>query len=83
MRGGRPFSSLACATRPHAGSSCRLQATHGCGDLIFSSHTTFVLTGVLTYTEYGQTLIIKVRRWPGRGGAGGAGHGAAQPEPSA
>lgn len=43
--------------RPH------LQATHGCGDLIFSSHTTFVLTGVLTFTEYGETLIIKV--WPG------------------
>ena len=43
--------------RPH------VQATHGCGDLIFSSHTTFVLTGVLTFTEYGETLIIKV--WPG------------------
>lgn len=36
------------------------QATHGCGDLIFSSHTTFVLTGVLTFTEYGETLVIKV-----------------------
>lgn len=41
------------------------QATHGCGDLIFSSHTTFVLTGVLTYTEYGQTLIIKIISWIG------------------
>lgn len=39
------------------------QATHGCGDLIFSSHTTFVLTGVLTFTEYGETLIIKVITW--------------------
>ena len=37
------------------------QATHGCGDLIFSSHTTFVLTGVLTFTEYGETLVIMVR----------------------
>ena len=37
-----------------------LQATHGCGDLIFSSHTTFVLSGVLTFTEYGETLAIKV-----------------------
>lgn len=40
---------------------CLAQATHGCGDLIFSSHTTFVLTGVLTFTEYGETLLIKVR----------------------
>ncbi|KAL4451693.1 hypothetical protein ABPG75_007355 [Micractinium tetrahymenae] len=39
------------------------QATHGCGDLIFSSHTTFVLTGVLTFTEYGETLVIKVITW--------------------
>lgn len=39
------------------------QATHGCGDLIFSSHTTFVLTGVLTFTEYGETLAIKVVAW--------------------
>ena len=39
------------------------QATHGCGDLIFSSHTTFVLTGVLTFTEYGETLAIKVSGW--------------------
>jgi hypothetical protein len=35
------------------------QATHGCGDLIFSSHTTFVLVGVLTFTEYGETLMLK------------------------
>ena len=38
------------------------QATHGCGDLIFSSHTTFMLVGLLTYTEYGTRLPIKVRR---------------------
>lgn len=37
------------------------QATHGCGDLIFSSHTTFVLVGCLTYTEYGSLLFMKVR----------------------
>lgn len=41
------------------------QATHGCGDLIFSSHTTFVLVGVLTFTEYGETLIIKIIAWIG------------------
>lgn len=39
------------------------QTTHGCGDLIFSSHTTFALVGVLTYTEYGAVLITKVIAW--------------------
>ena len=43
------------------------QSTHGCGDLIFSSHTTFVLVGVLTFTEYGSTLLIKVGANPGAG----------------
>jgi hypothetical protein len=43
------------------------QATHGCGDLIFSSHTTFVLVGVLTFTEYGETLLLKVVAWLGVG----------------
>ena len=37
-----------------------MQTTHGCGDLIFSSHTTFALVGMLTYTEYGAIFIIKV-----------------------
>ena len=41
------------------------QATHGCGDLIFSSHTTFVLVGCLTFTEYGETMILKVISWIG------------------
>jgi len=41
------------------------QATHGCGDLIFSSHTTFILVGVLTFTEYGNTLLIKIAAWIG------------------
>lgn len=41
------------------------QSTHGCGDLIFSSHTTFVLVGVLTFTEYGSTLALKVIGWLG------------------
>ena len=41
------------------------QATHGCGDLIFSSHTTFVLVGCLTFTEYGETLILKIISWLG------------------
>ena len=37
------------------------QSTHGCGDLIFSSHTTFMLVGMLTYQEYGTQAPIKVR----------------------
>jgi len=41
----------------------KMQATHGCGDLIFSSHTTFVLVGVLTYTEYGGLFFVKVLAW--------------------
>lgn len=43
------------------------QATHGCGDLIFSSHTTFVLVGCLTFTEYGESLILKIIAWIGVG----------------
>ncbi|KAL3130946.1 hypothetical protein ABBQ38_000269 [Trebouxia sp. C0009 RCD-2024] len=39
------------------------QTTHGCGDLIFSSHTTFALVGMLTYTEYGAIWIIKAFAW--------------------
>jgi len=41
------------------------QATHGCGDLIFSSHTTFVLVGCLTFTEYGETILLKIISWIG------------------
>lgn len=41
------------------------QATHGCGDLIFSSHTTFVLVGCLTFTEYGSLLFMKIVGWLG------------------
>lgn len=43
------------------------QATHGCGDLIFSSHTTFVLVGMLTFTEYGELLAMKIIGWLGVG----------------
>lgn len=43
------------------------QATRSCGDLIFSSHTTFVLTGVLTYNEYGSLPVVKVLAWIGGG----------------
>ena len=39
------------------------QAAYGCGDLIFSSHTTFILVGVLTYTTSGRVLVIKILAW--------------------
>lgn len=39
------------------------QATGGCGDLIFSSHTTFILVGVLSYQTYGGILIAKILAW--------------------
>ncbi|KAK9799002.1 hypothetical protein WJX73_001925 [Symbiochloris irregularis] len=39
------------------------QVSHGCGDLIFSSHVTFTLVGCLTYNEYGSTLLMKALVW--------------------
>lgn len=39
------------------------QAAYGCGDLIFSSHTTFILVGVLTYTQYGGLFVVKIFSW--------------------
>eukprot|EP00798_Chlamydomonas_sp_ICE-L_P005996 gene5996-5287_t len=35
----------------------------GCGDLIFSSHTIFMLTGILAYTEYGNRFFLKCAAW--------------------
>ncbi|KAK9815443.1 hypothetical protein WJX72_003721 [[Myrmecia] bisecta] len=39
------------------------QSTHGCGDLIFSSHTTFALVGAMTYFEYGSKKAVKAIVW--------------------
>ncbi|GIM17430.1 hypothetical protein Vretimale_19969 [Volvox reticuliferus] len=39
------------------------QVSKSCGDLIFSSHTTFMLTGILAYNEYGSVLVIKATSW--------------------
>ncbi|CAL8463428.1 g2962 [Coccomyxa elongata] len=47
----------------HVAVDVKRQATHGCGDLIFSSHTTFALMGALTYHEYGTHLATKVIVW--------------------
>lgn len=41
------------------------QSTGGCGDLIFSSHTTFTLVAVLAYNTYGQILVVKMLGWVG------------------
>uniref|UniRef100_A0A6N2KTQ6 Sphingomyelin synthase-like domain-containing protein n=1 Tax=Salix viminalis TaxID=40686 RepID=A0A6N2KTQ6_SALVM len=37
--------------------------THGCGDLIFSSHMIFTLVFVLTYQKYGSKRCIKQLGW--------------------
>ncbi|KAJ6755828.1 SPHINGOMYELIN SYNTHETASE [Salix purpurea] len=37
--------------------------THGCGDLIFSSHMIFTLVFVLTYQKYGTKRCIKQLGW--------------------
>ena len=45
---------------PAEGCKHNMQATHGCGDLVFSSHTIFALSGMMTYNEYGTHLATKV-----------------------
>ncbi|EFJ40981.1 hypothetical protein VOLCADRAFT_84244 [Volvox carteri f. nagariensis] len=39
------------------------QVSKSCGDLIFSSHTTFILTGILAYNEYGFLRAMKAMSW--------------------
>ncbi|KAG2429220.1 hypothetical protein HXX76_010990 [Chlamydomonas incerta] len=39
------------------------QMSKSCGDLIFSSHTTFMLTGILAYNEYGSLAFMKALSW--------------------
>ncbi len=39
------------------------QVNRGCGDLIFSSHVTFILTIVLTYCRYGEWRAAKAAGW--------------------
>nr|BCL66178.1 hypothetical protein [Volvox reticuliferus] len=39
------------------------QVSKSCGDLIFSSHTTFMLTGILAYNEYGSLFFMKAVSW--------------------
>ncbi|KDD72179.1 hypothetical protein H632_c3744p0, partial [Helicosporidium sp. ATCC 50920] len=64
---GRPTAVLAWPPHwwQHVVINVGRQATHGCGDLIFSSHTTFVLVGCLTYTEYGSRRACKLIAWVG------------------
>lgn len=64
-RGGEPF-----ATRPwpdhwtgHVVVDVQRAASKSCGDLIFSSHTTFMLTGILAYNEYGNLPIMRTIAW--------------------
>lgn len=58
------------ATRPpvtawwqHLVVDVRRQVATSCGDLIFSSHMTFILTGVLAYTHYGSKRLVKAAAW--------------------
>ena len=39
------------------------QVNRGCGDLIFSSHMTFVMTMALTYCRYGSWRAAKALAW--------------------
>jgi hypothetical protein len=41
------------------------QATKGCGDLVFSSHTIFILAWVLTYNDFGGRPALKALAWAG------------------
>jgi len=41
----------------------RADAFYGCGDLVFSSHTIFVLLCTLTYTKFADGVWIKRRMW--------------------
>jgi len=41
----------------------RQDAFYGCGDLLFSSHTIFVLLCALTYTKYGKPSMFKKFVW--------------------
>jgi hypothetical protein len=41
----------------------RSDAFFSCGDLVFSSHTTFMLLCVLTYTKYGRVRWLKQVFW--------------------
>ncbi|GAX73588.1 hypothetical protein CEUSTIGMA_g1039.t1 [Chlamydomonas eustigma] len=71
-----PGSSFHCragqpsATRPwaqhwweHLVVDVNRQLSKSCGDLIFSSHTIFTLSGILTYTEHGSSTAIKLLVW--------------------
>jgi hypothetical protein len=41
----------------------KTQATHSCGDLLFSSHLTFCLLGAVSYTHYGRVRVVKALAW--------------------
>ena len=47
----------------HAALDVARVVAKGCGDLVFSSHTTFALTGALAYGEWGGVRAVKVVVW--------------------
>ena len=64
-RAGSPAATLAMPRRwwGHLVVDVGEQATKGCGDLIFSSHTTFALVGCLAYAAFGNSRAVKAALW--------------------
>ena len=64
-RAGSPAATLPMPRRwyGHLVVDVGEQATKGCGDLIFSSHTTFALVGCLAYQAFGNFEKVKKLLW--------------------
>ena len=64
-RAGSPAATLSMPRRwwGHLVVDVGEQATKGCGDLIFSSHTTFALVGCLAYAAFGNSRAVKAALW--------------------
>eukprot|EP00461_Guttulinopsis_vulgaris_P003047 UN03048 len=59
----RPFSQFYNPPKDLAELLGRSDAFFSCGDLVFSSHTTFILLCALLYTKYGQSTRGKFAFW--------------------
>ena len=64
-RAGSPAATLPMPRRwwGHLVVDVGEQATKGCGDLIFSSHTTFALVGCLAYSALGNSRVVAGLLW--------------------
>jgi hypothetical protein len=59
----RPYSELYSPPRDIKDLFFRSDAFFSCGDLVFSSHTTFMLSFALVYTHYGSFKSLKYGVW--------------------